>query len=171
MNDLMDLNTMFKGFMQTVGQNTSTVTQTLELHKAQLMNNERMIKDIYCKLDDIVSQTENNTNEIITIKENDRITSGQSGMIRKTAYKRICDFIDPKTVSWQKYSKMYFQDLYRYLRNYCYLQSPNSETRKKDYDNVMNGFTDWYPDEKKLKERADKNAENRQIAKNQGYMK
>lgn len=169
-NTNMDLETMFKGFIQTVGTNTNKVSQSLELHTAQLMAHERLIKTVIGQIDDIKSQTENNANEIIAIKENDRITSGQKYQITKTAYKRICEFLDPKTVSWQKYSKMYFQDLYRYLRQSCYLQKPNSETRKKDFDNVMEGFTDWYPDEKKLREKADTYAENRQTAKSQGYI-
>jgi len=180
MNNTIDMNNNevfdFAGFMNAIKESTvmqaesnKKLTDTVGMLSIQVMANENMIKNLAKKMDEIKVQTEDNTNQIIAIKENDRITSGQASMITKTAYKRICDFLEPSTVTWEKYSKMYFQDLYRYLRNNCYLQKPNSETRKKDFDNVMNGFSDWYPDEKKLREKADAYAEARMIAKEQGY--
>lgn len=170
-NKNTDLNIMFKGLIESMDKNTTAVAQTLEVHSAQLMANTRLIKTIINQVEDVKTQTETNTSEIIAIKENERITSGQRNKILKEAYKRICDFLEPGTVSWAKYYKMYFQDLYRYLRQNNYLQRPNSETRKKDFDNVMEGFTDWYPDEKTLRKNADTYAEARIEAKKQGYIK
>lgn len=148
-----------------------TLQETVQKHEMEMATFGSMIKDLYGKLDEIKNQTETNTGDIFAIKENERITSGQRNMILKEAYKRICDFLEPGTVSWAKYYKMYFQDLYRYLRQNNYLQRPNSETRKKDFDNVMEGFTDWYPDEKTLRKNADTYAEARIEAKKQGYIK
>lgn len=98
-------------------------------------------------------------------KENEMITPAQAELITNKAFKRLIDFLNPDTVEWTLYHKAYFGDMYTYVRNKHYLAKPIACTRRKDFDNVMEGFDCWYPDQAVIKEKADKRRKNRLIAK------
>lgn len=98
-------------------------------------------------------------------KENEMITPAQQEQITSKAYKRLMEFISPDSVDWALYHKAYFGDMYSYVRRNHHLAKPNACTRKKDFDDVMEGFDAWYPNHLELRETADKRRKNRLIAK------
>lgn len=145
----------------------SDLSNSLQLMNARLLANENQVKEIFRILDEYGSGIKTLRDEFELHKENEVIDENQRKNIRARAFLRIKEFLD-NDLDYAKYHMTYFGDLYGYLKQYCHYTTMSS-TKTKHYDDVMGGIVSWYPQESKLKQKADNTATARLVAKAQGY--
>lgn len=154
-----NLETMFLQFMQqTSTMNESLVVSTQDVNN-KLMMQGRVLNTVLATLEDQDVRVTNVENKLLVHMENELITPMQRDNIADRAKFRVGQFLQYPSKEYSLYSKTYFKDLYGFLRRNYGLMNKIGNTKSKDYDNVMNGMTDWHPNEISLKERADLNRE------------
>lgn len=143
------------------------LSSSVQLMGARLLANENQVKEIFRVLDEYGTGIKMLRDEFEIHKENEVIDENQRKNIRARAFLRIKEFLK-NDLDYAKYHMTYFGDLYGYLKQYCHYTTMSS-TKTKHYDDVMSGIVSWYPQESKLKQKADDAAMARLMAKSQGY--
>lgn len=155
------LEMMFQQFMQqTSNMNEALVVSTQDVNNKLIMQG-KVLNTVLVTLEEQDSRVTNIENKLLVHMENELISPMQRDNIVERAKFRVSQFLKYPSKDYALYSKTYFKDLYGFLRrNYC-LMNKIGNTKSKDYDNVMNGMNDWFPNEVVLKEKADLNREYR----------
>ena len=143
------------------------LSSSVQLMGARLLANENQVKEIFRVLDEYGTGIKMLKDEFEIHKENEVIDENQRKNIRARTFLRIKEFLK-NDLEYAKYHMTYFGDLYGYLKQYCHYTTMSS-TKTKHYDDVMSGISSWYPQESKLKQKADDAAIARLVAKSQGY--
>lgn len=162
MNTTMERNSleiMFQEFMnKTATMNESLVVSTQETNNKISMQG-RVLNTVLSTLEEQDVRVTSVENKLLVHMENELITPMQRDNIADRAKFRVGQFLEYPSREYSLYSKTYFKDLYGFLRRSYGLMNKIGNTKAKDYDNVMSGMNDWYPNESYLKEKADLNRE------------
>jgi len=130
----------------------NSINKTLDIHSAQLLSHDRLIKEIFKLADDTNIKLTTHDNEIEQLKLNTELSTSQVSCVVEKSRSKIYEFLDRNSEEEIKYYRVYIRDLYRFLKRYG-KASKIERTEKRFYDSIMRGIDDWYPDEKKLRER------------------
>lgn len=110
-------------------------------------------------------------NDINELKYNEEITTTQKNKIKSAAKVRVYEIIGTDRLDKAKYYKTFISRLYSNAKKYASMGSKIEETRKGDYQRVMNYIESWTPTQgiENLKREIDLNAEAKREAKELGY--
>lgn len=109
--------------------------------------------------------------DINLLKLNEEVTTTQQETILETAQKRVSEILGDDELERQKYFKIFAKRIYSDTRHNAGLGSKISRTRKGDFQRVIDYIEAWIPSCgcAELRAKADRNAEARKQAKEQGY--
>lgn len=123
------------------------------------------VKDLKDDVSNIAMRMDN-------IEQNEEITTTQEANIVTAAKRRVCEIVGSTPEEYNKYYRIFIQNLYKDARRYASLGSSISRTRKRDYQRCIDYIDAWDPIGgcAKLKRKADENAKARLKAKSLGYL-
>lgn len=147
--------------MNVVGQNAMTVTN--------IGNQLGIVAKTVNTLSNDVSEIKN---DISLLKLNEEVTTAQEETIIEMAQKRICEILGNDSLERQKYFKIFAKRIYTDARHNAGLGSKVARTRKGDFQRVIDYLEAWIPSCgcAELRSKADKNAEARRKAREEGYL-
>lgn len=110
--------------------------------------------------------------DIESLKLNEEVTTTQQETIIETAQRRVLEILGDDALEKQKYFKIFAKRIYTDSRHNAGLGSKISRTKKGDFQRVIDYMEAWIPSCgcAELRAKADKNAEVRKIAREQGYI-
>jgi hypothetical protein len=146
-------------------ENTAVVLAELQSQRSLLNGLSNTVAGIDGRLNTLGT-------ELDQLKLNEEITTTQQEVILETARKRVLEIIGNDPLEIQKYSKMFFQNLYKDTRHYTGLAPKISRTKKRDYQRCIDYIEAWIPSCgcAALRAKADANAKARIEAKKLGYV-
>jgi len=146
-------------------QSMAVVLKRLETSE-QLMNGlSNTMNNVSLDLTEVKSDIEN-------LKLNEEVTTTQQETIIETATRRVMEILGTDLLDRHKYFRIFIKRLYTDAKRNAGLGSKISRTKKGDFQRVIDFIEAWTPSCGcfELKKIADKNAETRRIAFNEGYI-
>lgn len=155
-----DGNYDMQSLMNIVGQSATTTNQ-LAQQMGLIANSVNILKTDMSEIKEDLAQ----------LKLNEEVTTTQQETILEIAKGKICSILGYDDDEIHKYFRTFIGRLYSDARSYAGLGSKISRTKKGDYQRVIDYIEAWEPKCGcgELKEKADRRAESRRRAKEQGY--
>lgn len=155
-----DGNYDMQSLMNVVGQSATTTNQ-LAQQVGLIANSVNILKTDMSEIKEDLAQ----------LKLNEEVTTTQQETILEIAKGKICNILGYDDDEIHKYFRTFIGRLYSDARSYAGLGSKISRTKKGDYQRVVDYIEAWEPKCGcgELKEKADRRAESRRRAKEQGY--
>lgn len=173
-NEILDMNQMAYTLNQTVhmmNQTMQMMSQQATISNQNTKNVNALHKDLDSFRMDVKTDIGSIKNEISDIKYNEEITTSQKRKIITAANTRVYQIIGNNALDKAKYYRTFISRLYGDARRYASMGSKIEETRKGDYQRVLNYIEAWNPSQgvAALKKEVDIKAEAKVIAKKLGY--
>jgi hypothetical protein len=113
------------------------------------------------------------TDRMDQLELKEEVTTEQAATINRTIHRRVYEILGDNKDDLAKYTKIFSQRLYTDARRNAGLGNTYHATKKENFQRVLDYAESWTPSGGilKLKERADRMAEARRKAKEQGYDK
>jgi vacuolar-type H+-ATPase subunit I/STV1 len=120
------------------------------------------ISDTICVLND----------RMTNLELNEEITEEQAKNLNKTAKRRIVEILKGNELDMAKYFRYFILRLYSDMKKYHNMGSSFKTTKKRYYQSLIDNIEAWIPDEgiQNLKDKIDKKAEAKRIAREDGYI-
>lgn len=147
-------------------------TESTAVVLKRLENNEDLMRGLSTTMDRVSTDLTGVKGEIENLKLNEEVTTTQQETIIETATKRIVEILGNEPLERQKYFRIFIGKLYKDTRQSAGLGSKIARTKKGDFQRVIDHMEAWIPKCGciELKNKADRNAEARKIAKQEGYL-
>jgi len=146
-------------------ESTAVIMEDLKNTKNLLSGLSRQVSNMNTSMTGVVDRMD-------LLELNEEVTTTQQETIIETATRRIVEILGNEAIERQKYFKIFIGRLYKDTRQCAGLGSKIARTKKGDFQRVVDFMEAWIPKCgcSELRSKADKNAEARKIARQEGYL-